>query len=434
MDGDSQRVSRAAHGLVHWLLVALLVAPGVALLAALWLAIDSAPQVARRDDVSPADIDRAVAVARLHDPRRAAIGQLRRVPLSERDVDLLVYQAARRWLRADTQVRLHTGRMLLQASVAAPLGAWLNIELTLLQIGELPVVERLRVGRLPLPASWALPVLRAVAERRGVQTDALLAVDWIERVSISSGRLMISYRLGPDTLNRLRAALVAPMDQQRLRAYSDRLAMLANEVSGNEVSMARLLPPLMALAAERSAAASAAGSTASGDAAAENRAALLTLTFYANHRPLGLVVPAAYGWPRPRPLHVTLQQRHDLPLHFLISALIAAESGTPLADAVGLWKELADARQGGSGFSFNDLAADLAGTRFGERAVREPLRLQARLAAGAQEADWMPAASDLPESLPEAEFLARYGGIGGAGYQRLLAEIEARVAALPVLR
>jgi len=49
-----------------------------------------------------------------------------------------------------------------------------------------------------------------------------------------------------------------------------------------------------------------------GDAAAENRAALLNLTFYANQRPLGMLVPAAYQWPR------------------------------PLADAVGLWKELAD--------------------------------------------------------------------------------------------
>ena len=79
------------------------------------------------------------------------------------------------------------------------------------------------------------------------------------------------------------------------------------------------------------------------------------------------------------PLIVTLQQRWDYPLHFLISALVAAEAGTPLADAVGLWKELTDARRGGSGFSFEDLAADRAGTRFGELAIRDPARLQARI-------------------------------------------------------
>jgi hypothetical protein len=105
-----------------------------------------------------------------------------------------------------------------------------------------------------------------------------------------------------------------------------------------------------------------------------------------------------------------------------------------LADAVGLWKELADARRGGSGFSFNDLAADRAGTRFGELAVRDPVRLQARIAAGVGDVDLMPEPGDLPQHLPQAEFIARYGGVGGAGYSRMLAEIEARIDALPLFR
>ena len=174
----------------------------------------------------------------------------------------------------------------------------------------------------------------------------------------------VSYRIDPDTVARLRAALVAPADQQRLRAYTERLATVTQGVEGDESSLAGLLPPMFALAAERSA--------AGGDAVAENRAALLSLTFFANDRPLGQMVPAAYHWPRPQPLTVTLRQRQDFALHFLISAVIAAEAGTPLADAVGLWKELADARRGGSGFSFNDLAADRAGTRFGELARARP--------------------------------------------------------------
>ena len=39
-----------------------------------------------------------------------------------------------------------------------------------------------------------------------------------------------------------------------------------------------------------------------------------------------------------------------------------------LSDVIGLYKEIEDSR-GGSGFSFNDIAADRAGTRFGEKAV-----------------------------------------------------------------
>ena len=400
------------------------------LLLALALCVQGTPQVAQRDDVTPADVDRAVALARLHDPRNAPPGQLRQVPLSERDIDLLVNHAARRWLAAKLRVRLQPGLLLLQASVAAPLGRWLNVELGLRQTAALPEIDHLRVGRLPLPPALAMPLLRAVAARHGVQADALLAVEWIEHVSLADGQLRLSYRMGPDTATRLRAALVTLADEQRLRAYTERLAAVTHGVEGKQVSLAQLLPPLFALAAERSAA----GGGGQGGAAAENRAALLTLTFYANHRPLGLMVPAAYTWAQPRPLHVMLQQREDFPLHFLISAVIAAASGMPLADAVGLWKELADARRGGSGFSFNDLAADRAGTRFGELAVRDAARLQARFAAGVTEPDFMPEARDLPEFLPEAEFITRYGGVGGAAYQRMLADIDARVDALAVLR
>jgi hypothetical protein len=351
---------------------------------------------------------------------------LRSLKLSERDTDLLLLHAARRWLGAHTRVRLQPGRLTLQVSVAAPLGRWLNVELVLRQTAAAPEVEGLRVGRLPLPGALAMPLLRAYATRHGLPPDALLAARWIERVAMGEGVVTLTYRIDPDTVPRLRAALVAPEEQQRLRAYQQRLVQWTHAAPGQSASVAELLPPLFALAAERSA--------AGGQAAAENRAALLTLTFYANQRPLGMLVPAAHLWPQPKPGVVTLRQRQDTALHFLVSAVIAAEDGTPLADAVGLWKELDDARRGGSGFSFNDLAADRAGTRFGERAVRDPLRLQQRIAAGIGDADLLPEVGDLPENLPEHEFIARFGGVGGAGYKRLLAIIESRLQAMPLLQ
>lgn len=412
---------RLAIGLSAALLALLLLA-----VLMLSLAVEGQPSVPRRDAVSTADVDRVVALVRTNDPRRQPPGQLRALTLSERDADLLLQHAARRWLDADTRVRLQPGRLTLQASVAAPRGHWLNVELVLRQTAAAPEVERLRVGRLPLPDALALPLLRDYAARRGLQPDALLAARWIERVAVGEGVVALTYRIDPDTVPRLRAALVSPDEQQRLRAYQQRLAQWTRAAPGQAASVAELLPPLFALAAERSA--------TGGQAAAENRAALLTLTFYANQRPLGMLVPAAHLWPQPKPGVVTLRQRQDTALHFLVSAVIAAEEGTPLADAVGLWKELDDARRGGSGFSFNDLAADRAGTRFGERAVRDPLRLQQRIAAGVGDADLLPEVGDLPENLPEHEFVARFGGVGGAGYKRLLATIESRLQAMPIFQ
>lgn len=413
--------------LVGWLL-ALVLAALVVLLLIAGLALEGSPRVERRSDISAADIERAVTLLRQHDPRRTLPGQVRRVTLEQRDLDLLVDHAAQRGFGGAARVRLLPGRLVVEASLAAPLGRWINLELGLRQTDALPQVERLRIGRLGLPAALALPVLRAVAERHGVQADALLAAGAIERVGFAPGQLRLSYRIDAMTTQRLRAALTTPADQQRLRAYNDRLVGLSMALPGQGVSVARWLAPMFALAAERSA--------AGGDASAENRAALLALTFFANQRPLGLLVPAAHGWTQPRAVALTLQRRPDFALHFLVSAVLAAESGTPLADAVGLWKELADARAGGSGFSFGDLAADRAGTRFGETAVRDPQRLQARIAAGAgaSEADFMPATADLPEFLPEADFLKRYGGVGAAPYNQMLAEIEARIAGLAMYR
>ena len=220
--------------------------------------------------------------------------------------------------------------------------------------------------------------------------------------------------------------LVAPDDQARLRVYHDRLIEVVARAPPN-VSLATLMPPLFLLALDRGAA---------GDIVREMRAAIIVLTFYANGKGLGEIVAVARGWPKPARRTVTLAGRDDFPKHFLISAAIAAEAGTPLADAIGVYKEIDDSR-GGSGFSFNDIGADRAGTRFGETASRSPERarkLARALATGVTESDFMPDVSDLPEFMQEAEFKRRYGGVGGAGYNKMMAAIEARVAALPVLR
>ena len=193
---------------------AVLLAAGVA--AA--LAIEGAPRVPQRDEVSTDDIDRAVALLRQHDPRRLPYGQLRALTLTERDIDLLVLHAARRWLGAAARVRLTAGRAQLQASFAAPWGRWLNVELGLRQTEGLPEIDRVRIGRLPLPPALGALLLRQLAERRGVHTDALLELRAIERISLAPQRVLIGYRLEPDTTKRLRAALVTPEGQQRLRA------------------------------------------------------------------------------------------------------------------------------------------------------------------------------------------------------------------------
>jgi hypothetical protein len=59
----------------------------------------------------------------------------------------------------------------------------------------------------------------------------------------------------------------------------------------------------------------------------------------------------------------TLRRRHDWIMHFSIAAALTAQLGPESAEQLSIAKELLDSN-GGSGFSFGDLAADYAGIAF----------------------------------------------------------------------
>lgn len=402
----------------------------VAVVLALAAALQSQPSVAVSERVGPQDVARALALLRQHDPRRATPGRAAVVALQARDVEIVLDHALQRGLRGASRVHLRKGAATLQLSVHLPpqvpgwLGRWLNVEIELAETGGVPALAAVRVGRLPLPPPVALALASALGRRAGLGDEMALLGEVVQQVRLLPSQVLLTYAWRSDSSARVLRAWLPEAEQRRLRVYAEHLALLAaREKPAWEVPMVRLLGPMFELARQRSA--------AGGDAAAENRAALLVLTLHANGRGLDSLLPEARAWRRARPSLLTLAGRTDFPMHFLVSALLAAVGDGPLSQAIGLYKELADAR-GGSGFSFTDLAANLAGTRLGEMAIHDAQRVQARLAQGVTEADLMPAAGDLPELLTEAEFVRRYGSVGSPAYQQLTAEIERRVAALPL--
>jgi hypothetical protein len=46
----------------------------------------------------------------------------------------------------------------------------------------------------------------------------------------------------------------------------------------------------------------------------------------------------------------------------------------------------------------------------------------------------MPPTQDLPEFLPESEFIKRFGGVDSPAYNNMMAQIDRRIAALPLYR
>jgi hypothetical protein len=336
--------------------------------------------------------------------------------------------AAHHFRRGSTRVVLQPGAATVQASLevpGSPFGPWVNVDAGLRETGALPAFDHLQIGTLHVPGFIADLALRKVIALLDATAEGRLANDVVKSVRLSPEGVQVVYVWRDDIPDRVRAALLTPADQDRLKAYSDRLAEVTGNASrSHSMSLSQLLPPMFELAKQRS---------AGGDAAKENRAAIVTLAFFSIGRGLSAVIPAAKAWREAAPIKVTLAGREDFPQHFLISAAIAAEGGSPLADAIGLYKEVEDSR-GGSGFSFNDIAADRAGTRFGVLAVEAPQKLQARLTAGVRERDFMPDVSDLPEFMQEAVFKQRYGGIGAPAYNKVMADIEARVAGSAIYR
>jgi hypothetical protein len=413
------------------LVLTFLLLPPLLLLGAAVLALQPVPLVATRSDIAGADIERVLRILRTHDPRQARSGRINAVAMTEQDLDLLLNHGTRRLAGAQARVQIVHGGARLQASTAfsalpAWPGRWLNLEANFVETASLPALDALRVGRLPLPPALAEAALPWLLPRLGLQFDPALAAEVVRGVKFMPGRVHVAYAWQGDTRERMLDGLLPAPERERLRAYAVLLQQLTQRQGpGWQVPLASLLGPMFALARQRSA--------AGGDAGAENRAAIVVLTFFANGRSLAGVLPEARDWPRARPLRVTLAGRDDFPRHFLVSAALAVESTSPLAQAIGVYKEVADSR-GGSGFSFNDMAANLAGTRFGEAALRQPEQLQARLAAGVEETVFMPAVADLPEFMDEAQFLRRYGGVGAPAYTEQMAEIERRVAGLPLFR
>jgi len=217
--------------------------------------------------------------------------------------------------------------------------------------------------------------------------------------------------------------LLSPQDQNRLYSYQARLAKLTQDGYHN-LPLTELMRPLFELAIERS---------RNGGAVAENRALILVLALYVNQKSLHKFLPSIRYVLQPHWRFVTLNDRDDFAKHYLVSAMLAAYAGTPLADAVGVYKELEDSR-GGSGFSFNDIAADLAGTRMGELSIQNEQQAQKiqNFLAAAKEVAIMPITDDLPEYLPAFEFNRKFGGLKGEAYLRMMNEIKHRISRLPI--
>lgn len=125
----------------------------------------------------------------------------------------------------------------------------------------------------------------------------------------------------------------------------------------------------------------------------------------------------------------TIRGRRDLARHFFVSSHLLVAMGPSAARTVGLLKETLDSN-GGTGFSFADMAANRAGIVLGQGVLDGEIGLT-WLAEHFSVDAFIPDINDLAEGLQAEQLRERYSD-GTANLNTELEQIEQRIRALPV--
>ncbi len=417
----------------------LLVAGGAGLVE---IMLDRQPLPLEPETVTAAERERLERMLRASGSR----GGPRRINLTPKDANLLL-GVALAGVAKDNKVKLAMAEdtVAVEASLRLPAASdrprYLNARaLCRLEIerGNLELdLQRLRIGRLDLPA-WLLPgcsrrlrsaILGDPELRELVQATESLTVR-AEGVEAVFRRGRFQEKLLPSLIARLNRK---PDVLAAVRAHFRRLAVTAKGSPSGQAQFTTFLRTAFTFARERS---------RQGDPVLENRAAILALAVLLGHPRLEQLIGPVVGDDL-RPIarqytgRVPLRGRRDWTQHFFVSAASALLANEAIGNRIGLLKEELDATPGGSGFSFSDLLADRAGVAFALAATRDPASaraMQERIAGDFRIDDVFPPAADLPEGIPESVLKAEYGGVGGAGYRRMVEEIERRLRECPALR
>jgi hypothetical protein len=211
------------------------------------------------------------------------------------------------------------------------------------------------------------------------------------------------------------------------RATGEYLLANADSVPSGDEGFAKLLELAFMYAADNS---------HGTDAVHPNKAAILALGVILGEQRVAMVAKRTVNIQRIAEFdalrnRITLVGRNDLARHFWVSAALAILSDEKRSMTVGIAKEMMDATEGGSGFSFDDLAADRAGTLLAIAATKNGANarnLQTRIGEGVVIDDFFPSVEGLPSGLTREEFQSGFGGLGGKVTLRLAEEIEYRLA------
>ena len=385
-----------------------------------WLALSDTPLVAEQPSLSRDDMLRAKTIINQH-RRQQSRGPLRLV-LGERDLELagtyLLWHLTESGLKIDIRDDQLQARATLRIP-GFPSRPYLNLQLRLRDQQGQPNLVHLQINDYVVPQAVAKRLLAELLIRLYRTDEYRLARSIVDELHLQDGQLQLQYYWNPELARQARATFLKEPQQAR-QAYRSALRQVLQDEQTRAPSLANILPPLFALAQQRS---------QKADPVTENRALLSVLGYWASSdRTLATELLGKDAGP-PLRFNARLQRRRDLARHFLTSAAIAVTADDTLADIAGTFKEVSDADRG-SGFSFVDLAADRAGIRFGNTSVAsvdQARNIQQLVSEGITEQDIMPDVGELSEGIQLERFKRDFGDLDSPVYRSALRRIDRQI-------
>lgn len=324
-----------------------------------------------------------------------------------------------------------------------PLGEYINLTTTILPSSNGLVVDSITLGSIDISGNIAISVMEIILNKViAVDTFGTKLINAIDSIEVDNSTLIFAYHSIPGLRNAIvstkgqikevRDDLALLGDPKIVKRYYERICKFHSQIDGlGQASVGYYLHTTFSFAEKRSYITEA--------PVEENKAALLALAIFLGSSNFDTVVGAldeeTLAACQPRNSLMVLANRNDLRLHFIFSAALKVISDSGISFAIGEFKELLDSEQGGSGFSFADLAADRAGIRFAEMALDEngAQRVQHMASELRHEKVFFPSTAGLPEGVPQQVF-DEHGGIEGDYYKQHLKTINQRIERLALYK
>lgn len=399
------------------------------------LSIEKISLINEHQNLSYDNMNRVKKIIQKAKPSQMRRRQRKKFTISEPDLNLVASYGINQGFKVKNlfiQIQLSENHIKLQSTyriLSTPMGDYLNVIVDFKAQGPKIEIETVKIGRVIIPGVIINPVILFVDRllmNYAFYQDVKVNSHAIKNISVRKRLLTILYEWDPKTIANLQESgkylLIPEEHQDRLLVYYNHLAWIVKPYKGKKISIAKILQPMFEFAAQQS--------IISNNPIMENKALIQVISLYSTKNRINDFIRKERQDEISRPVRVTmiLKGRNDLTKHYLVSAGISVSAGSAIANFIGLAKEVDDS-DGGSGFSFADLAADRAGVTLGELAIASTNNaglLQKKMSGTLKESDFMPAIDRLPEGIMKIEFKKEYKDLDSKTYALVNDEISSR--------